>query len=183
MYRVKHTPSGLYYQPQKHRGSSLSKRGKVYQTAAHGLSEAFKRSMRYKDNPMEQLVWVYTQRNGSIHKQFADQFEWRDTIYDYEVKAPTNITDWIIELHGDPTPETKKKKLSDIHENIIAQNLVEWHTIGDIRHKGDFDNIRHHVAMTVNFVIKVLLDYEGTNQEKADHVAKVITDIDKWNVK
>lgn len=30
MYRIKHIPTGLYYQPRKYRGNNLSKNGKVY---------------------------------------------------------------------------------------------------------------------------------------------------------
>lgn len=32
MYRIKHIPTGLYYQPRKYRGNNLSKNGKVYHT-------------------------------------------------------------------------------------------------------------------------------------------------------
>lgn len=48
-YKVKHVPTGLYYQPHKHRGSNISTRGKIYQTGTHGLSSAFKYAEKYKD--------------------------------------------------------------------------------------------------------------------------------------
>ncbi len=36
-YKMKHIPTGLYFQPHKHRGSHLSKNGKIYQTASNGI--------------------------------------------------------------------------------------------------------------------------------------------------
>lgn len=41
MYRIKHIPSGLYYQPHKHRGNNLSKTGKIYARISYAKS-AFK---------------------------------------------------------------------------------------------------------------------------------------------
>lgn len=64
IYRVKHVPTGLYYQPQRHHGSNLSTRGKVYQTAKHGLSHAF----RHK----QKVFRVYVEKNGSTKFYFLN---------------------------------------------------------------------------------------------------------------
>lgn len=37
-YRLKHKPSGLYYQPTTKGGNNLGKNGKVYLTGVNGLS-------------------------------------------------------------------------------------------------------------------------------------------------
>jgi hypothetical protein len=98
MYKVKHVPSGLYYQPHKHRGSNLSVRGKVYQTATHGLSEAFRRLKDHPDKPQFQIFYVYARKDSPIQKKYANLFTWQDCTSDYwQVKAATKVTDWIIE--------------------------------------------------------------------------------------
>lgn len=37
-YKLKHIPTGLYYQPLKYRGSNFSKLGKIYQTKTNILN-------------------------------------------------------------------------------------------------------------------------------------------------
>ena len=37
-YKLKHTPTGLYWQPITNRGSHFSKRGKIYQTKTNMLT-------------------------------------------------------------------------------------------------------------------------------------------------
>ena len=97
MYRVKHQPSGLYYQPHKHRGSNLSKRGKVYQTQTHGLSTAFKSAEYYKDQE-HQVFSVYCEKNSQIHKQTMALFKWEECSWSYnQLRAETKISDWVIE--------------------------------------------------------------------------------------
>ena len=99
MYKVKHVPSGLYYQPHKYRGSNLSTRGKVYQTNTHGLSEAFSRAERTPNNKMAQRFSVYVQEDSVIHKKFRDQFQWETIGYELrgQLKAYTKVTDWVVE--------------------------------------------------------------------------------------
>ena len=90
MYKVKHIPTGLYYQPHKHRGSNLSKRGKVYQTATHGLSSAFK-------SP-ERTFSVYCEKDSVVHKQTKDILNYSECRWSYhQMTAETNVSDWVIE--------------------------------------------------------------------------------------
>jgi hypothetical protein len=98
MYKLKHVPSGLYYQPHKHGGSNLAKRGKIYQTAAHGLSSALRDLAKHPDNPRYQTFYVYTKKDGVIYRQYVHIFTWEDTTWDrWQVRAATKVTDWIIE--------------------------------------------------------------------------------------
>lgn len=90
MYRLKHVPTGLYYQPHKHRGSNLSKRGKIYQTATHGLSLPFKRPDR--------SFSVYCEKDSVVHKQTKDILNFTECKWSYnQITAETNISDWMIE--------------------------------------------------------------------------------------
>ncbi len=69
-YRLKHKPSGLYYQPSKG-GSNLSSSGKVYLTNVNGLSG--------QRDPMTISV-----RYGSIaHKKTKDILLWEKSTYKY----------------------------------------------------------------------------------------------------
>lgn len=90
MYRLKHIPTGLYYQPHKHRGSNLSKRGKVYQTATHGLSE----TMRSKKT----VFFVYCEKDSVVHRQTKDILNYTECRWSYnQMMAETLVSDWIVE--------------------------------------------------------------------------------------
>lgn len=90
MYRLKHKPTGLYYQPHSQSGSDLGIRGKVYQTGRHGLSEAFKHP--------ESIFKIYIKKDSSIYKKTKDILEYKDNRYDNsEVVEITCTSDWEIE--------------------------------------------------------------------------------------
>ena len=90
MYKVKHVPTGLYYQPHKYGGSNLSKKGKIYQSATHGLSSAFK--------DMDRKFSVYVAKNSVIHKLTKDLLEFRECRWAYnQLMADTLVKDWVIE--------------------------------------------------------------------------------------
>ncbi len=90
MYKLKHKPTGMYYQPHKHRGSNLSKTGKVYQTGTHGLSGAFKST--------RQTFTIFVAKDSTIHKKTKDVLIYSECRYDQsQLKAETLISDWEIE--------------------------------------------------------------------------------------
>jgi hypothetical protein len=98
MYKLKHVPTGLYYQPHKHRGSNLSKRGKVYQTSTHGLSSAFRSAEKHSTDARCQLFTVFVEKDSPIHRQLKDVFVWTESYGSYhQMKADTNVSDWVIE--------------------------------------------------------------------------------------
>ena len=70
-YRLKHKPSGLYYQPIKG-GSNLGTRGKVYLTDANGLTG--------QRDPM--LISV--QNNSLAYKKSKDILPWEKSTCFYE---------------------------------------------------------------------------------------------------
>lgn len=55
-YRLKHIPTGLYYQPTKN-GNNLSKRGKVYLTKANPLTMDRGRDYIWIDVKVNSEVW------------------------------------------------------------------------------------------------------------------------------
>lgn len=98
MYKLKHIPTGLYYQPHKHGGSNLSRRGKVYQTATHGLSSAMRNYNKNPEIKSNSIFFVYCKQNSTIHKLTNDILDWVDCSWAYnQIKAETKIHDWVIE--------------------------------------------------------------------------------------
>nr|DAG14335.1 MAG TPA: hypothetical protein [Caudoviricetes sp.] len=97
-YRLKHIPTGVYYQPHKHRGSNVSLNGKVYLNGTHGLSSAWTYSKRYPNNTNSQLFSVFVEKGSRIHKFLEDKFTWSECRYSYgQLKTETNVSDWEIE--------------------------------------------------------------------------------------
>lgn len=58
-YKVKHVPTGLYFQPHKHRGSHLSKNGKIYQTKTNGV---------FSGNYGHKTFRIACEKDSQIHK-------------------------------------------------------------------------------------------------------------------
>ena len=95
-YRLKHVPTGLYFQPYKYRGSNMSTKGKIYQTKTHGLSSAFKYAERYKDDERYQVFTVHCAENSQVFKLTKDKIAWKPNSWK-TLKADTLIKDWITE--------------------------------------------------------------------------------------
>lgn len=88
-YKVKHVPTGLYYQPHKHGGSNLSKRGKIYQTARHGLSDAFRNHTSFK---------IYCAKYSLVYNLTSHILNYTESKWSWnQMVAETDIKDWIIE--------------------------------------------------------------------------------------
>lgn len=95
MYKLKHVPTGLYYQPHKHGGSNLSKKGKIYQSARHGLWYAFKTS------ETDKIFHVYIAKNSIVHKLTENILVHKECKWHYnQLIAETLVSDWIIENIG-----------------------------------------------------------------------------------
>lgn len=87
-YKLKHIPTGLYYQPHKHRGSHLSKKGKIYQTNTNGVESG---------NYGYDIFTVWCEKESLIHKLTKDILNWVKCSAYNQVKAETNFKDWIRE--------------------------------------------------------------------------------------
>ncbi len=85
MFRIKHIPTGLYFQPHKHRGNHLSKIGKIYATM--GFAKAGGCSQ------------ITLRKNGTIHKLVKPILgDGEEVSWSYgNVRYPTIETDWEIE--------------------------------------------------------------------------------------
>ena len=88
-YKLKHKPTGLYYQPKTHRSSNLSKKGKIYQTKNNILSIGF-----YADGKSRKTLTVYVYGNSHIYKQYKEKFDWKESYNYNEYIAETDIEDW-----------------------------------------------------------------------------------------
>ena len=88
-YKMKHLPTGLYFQPHKHRGSHLSKAGKIYQTKSNGVETG-----QYG----KKFFSINCQKDSQIHKLTKDVLVWKDCSWNRgQLQADTNFTDWVKE--------------------------------------------------------------------------------------
>ena len=70
-YKLKHVPTGLYYQPHKHRGSNLSQKGKIYQSATHWLSSAENDAVtKIKNKTAELIDDLQAIKNDEVSKTY-----------------------------------------------------------------------------------------------------------------
>lgn len=84
-YKMKHKPTGLYFQPHKFRGSHLSKNGKIYQTNTNGLSDRMGRD----------TFRIACQKDSVIHKMTKELLNWYPFSYNYmQLRCETNFNDW-----------------------------------------------------------------------------------------
>lgn len=91
-YKLKHIPTGLYYQPYKHRGSNLSKRGKIYQTKSNILSIGY-----FSNGDNKKTLWIFTDKYSGIYKEYKDKFNWVESSSYNQMKVETLVTEWEIE--------------------------------------------------------------------------------------
>jgi hypothetical protein len=89
-YKMKHVPTGLYFQPHKHRGSHLSPNGKIYHTNANGIETG-----QYG----KKVFTVCCEKDSRIHKLTVDKLAWAETSWRSfgQLKADTNYSDWVKE--------------------------------------------------------------------------------------
>lgn len=87
-YKVKHIPTGLYYQPHKHRGSHLSKNGKIYQTNTNGVETG---------NYGLKTFTIYCEKDSKIHKLTKGILAWSESSSYKQLKTETNFEDWVRE--------------------------------------------------------------------------------------
>jgi hypothetical protein len=86
-YKMKHVPTGLYFQPHKHRGSHLSKRGKIYQTNTNGVESG---------NYGHETFTVCCEKDSQIHKITDGVLIWQKA-WSRQLKAETQFSDWVRE--------------------------------------------------------------------------------------
>ena len=95
-FRIKHIPTGLYYQPQKHLGSHLSKKGKVYFTKSAPPLVLKKEAME-NGTIHSRSYTIYCKKDSNIHKITSDIINWIPSWNSLEMKYETLLTDWEIE--------------------------------------------------------------------------------------
>lgn len=88
-YKMKHIPTGLYFQPHKHRGSHLSKNGKIYQTNTNGVESG---------NYGHSFFRIACEKDSRIYELTKDILVWTESSWRYhQLYANTKFEDWIRE--------------------------------------------------------------------------------------
>lgn len=92
-YKLKHKPTGLYYQPKKHRGSHFSKRGKIYQTKSNILNMGY-----YSDGSPREKISIWAHKDTLIYKELKNRLVWAEATWkNGEFETITLSSDWEIE--------------------------------------------------------------------------------------
>jgi len=72
------------------------------------------------------------------------------------------------------------KNINEYNEKAGALFLIEQHTIGSLRDEADLNNAKYHAEQTVNFVEDLLLNIDGTIEEKIQFLSKIKEEIPKF---
>lgn len=91
-YKLKHKPTGLYFQPIKQYGSHFSKRGKIYQTKANILN-----LRHFSDGMPRKEIRIEAYKDTLIYKEFKDKLIWEKCSYNSNYKTVTFSDEWEIE--------------------------------------------------------------------------------------
>lgn len=91
-YKLKHIPTGLYWQPISSRGSHFSKRGKIYQTKTNILTQSY-----FSDGRTRTEIWVYAYEDTLIYKEWKDKLVWEEASGFKTFRTLTKPEEWIIE--------------------------------------------------------------------------------------
>lgn len=73
------------------------------------------------------------------------------------------------------------KKIDEYSEKAGALFLIEQHTIGSLRDEADLDNAKYHAHQTVSFIEDLLLNIDGTIEQKVEFLTKIKEEIPKFH--
>jgi len=73
------------------------------------------------------------------------------------------------------------KKIDEYSEKTGALFLIEQHTIGNLRDESDLDNAKYHAQQTIGFIEDLLLNIDGTIEEKVEFLSKIKEEIPKFH--
>ena len=71
---------------------------------------------------------------------------------------------------ADVSNSTDYVKISECSDRAGALFLIEQHTIGNLRDEADLDNAKYHAQQTANFIEDLLLNIDGTIEEKIEFI-------------
>jgi hypothetical protein len=91
-YKLKHIPTGLYFQPIKQRGSHFSKRGKIYQTKSNILNLGY-----FSDGSPRKEIRIEAHKDTLVYKQLKDKLIWKECAYGCTFSTITFTDEWEIE--------------------------------------------------------------------------------------
>lgn len=92
-YRLKHTPTRLYYQPISGKDSHFSKKGKIYQTKNNLLTLGY-----YSDGSPRKEIRIEAHKDALIYKEYKDILVWEEpNSWNGRCSTITFSEDWIVE--------------------------------------------------------------------------------------
>jgi len=73
------------------------------------------------------------------------------------------------------------KKISEYSDKAGALFLIEQHSIGSLRDESDLDNAKYHAVQTISFIVDLLININGTIEEKIEFILKIKEEISKFH--
>lgn len=84
VFKIKHIPTGLFWQPHKHRGNTLSKTGKIY-----GKESYAKAALK--------SVYVQVDKDSVVYRKTKDVLNYQECKHSYnQMMAPGQQNNWEI---------------------------------------------------------------------------------------
>lgn len=111
MYRIKHIPTGLYYQPKQSSGN-LSKIGKIYGTLGYAKNSV----------GSSKKVTISVKINSAVYKQTKDLIKYTKSTWSYnEMYYNSDISEWEFEEYLIETSET----WDSIYNKYITEEALQ----------------------------------------------------------
>lgn len=160
MYKVKHIPTGLYYQPVTSSGTNLGKKGKIYETSSSCLSGS------------ENYIIIDIKKESPVYRDFAGILESTYGLHKSGAKfgcVYCKITKSDFEKEYLPIDintlktifdKQKKKYYDSIHVKQCLDEILEQITCDKIKHEKDKE------PNLDEFIKAVRENVESTNRTK-----------------
>ncbi len=71
-------------------------------------------------------------------------------------------------------------KIDECNEKAVALFLIEQHTIGNLRDESDLNTSKYHALRTISFIEDLLVNIDGTSEEKINFISKIKEEIPKF---
>jgi hypothetical protein len=83
-YKIKHKPTGMFWQPHKYRGNTLSKTGKIYGKESYAKSAL-------------KSAYVQVDKDSVVYRKTKDIISYQECKHTYnQLIAPGSQSDWEI---------------------------------------------------------------------------------------
>lgn len=151
MYKVRHIPTGLYYQPVTSSGTNLGKKGKIYETSSSCLSGS------------EDYIFIDIKKTSPIYRDFAGILDMK-----YELKKSGAKFGYVY----------CKIPKSDFEKEFLPVDINTLKSIFEKQKKKYYDSFP--VRQCLDEIIEQLTFDKTTKIEKDDSLDKLVKEVSEY---